>query len=175
MFSTNQDYFLKQFGADGYYTDLSSSSRESMTDVNNHKWAPEIFEMLEISFEKRPEIITEPGKVVGHIPADVAEKTGLAEGTPLCIGAHDQNCCTFGAGAIEDGTAVMVIGTFGSCFVVSDTPIRDPKGRLVVKGNHGVGNWTIEAFSNTAAAATLYRDTFCDLEKAQVPSRHRSL
>ncbi|MGL4606583.1 MAG: xylulokinase [Eubacteriaceae bacterium] len=167
MFSTHQDYFLKEFGADDYYTDLSSASRDGMCDVNNHEWAMDIFDMLEISVEKRPKIITEPGKVVGYIPKDVAEKTGLAEGTPLCIGAHDQNCCTFGAGAVDDGTAVMVIGTFGSCFVVSDQPIRDPKSRLVVKGNHGVGNWTIEAFSNTAAASyRWYRDTFCDLEKA---------
>ncbi|KNZ42862.1 xylulokinase [Acetobacterium bakii] len=167
MFSTHQDYFLKELGADGYYTDLSSASRDGMCDVNNHVWAMEIFDMLEIPLEKRPKLITEPGKVVGHIPADVAQKTGLAEGTPLCMGAHDQNCCTFGAGAVEDGTAVMVIGTFGSSFVVSDKPIRDPKSRLVVKGNHGVGNWTIEAFSNTAASSyRWYRDTFCDLEKA---------
>lgn len=167
MFSTHQDYFLKEFGADGYYTDLSSASRDGMCDVNNNVWAMDIFDMLEIPIEKRPILVTEPGKVVGHIPADVAAKTGLAEGTPLCMGAHDQNCCTFGVGAIEDGTVVMVVGTFGSCFVVSDTPIRDPKGRLVVKGNHGVGNWTIEAFSNTAASSyRWYRDTFCDLEKA---------
>ena len=82
------------------------------------------------------------------------------------MGAHDQNCCTFGAGAVDDGTAVLVMGTFGSCFVVSDKSIRDPKERLVVKGNHGCGNFTIEAFSNTAASSyRWYRDTFCDYEK----------
>ncbi len=30
LFSTHQDYFLKEFGAEGYYTDLSSASREGM-------------------------------------------------------------------------------------------------------------------------------------------------
>ncbi len=47
----------------------------------------------------------------------------------------------------------MVIGTFGSSFVVSDEPIRDPNKKLVVKGNHGVNNWTIEAFSVAAASS----------------------
>lgn len=56
------------------------------------------------------------------------------------------------AGVIEDGVAFMVIGTFGACFVVSDKPIRDPYKKLVVKGNHGVGNWTIEAFTVTSAS-----------------------
>ncbi|MEG0378848.1 MAG: FGGY family carbohydrate kinase, partial [Eubacterium sp.] len=166
MFSTHQDYFLKQLGADGYYTDLSSASREGMMDIDNNCWSKRIHDMLGISLEKRAELVTDPGRVVGHIPKDVAEQTGLAEGTPICIGAHDQNCNTFGSGAIEDGTAVVVMGTFGSCFVVSDEAIRDPKGRLIVKGNHGVGNFTIEAFSNTSASSyRWYRDTFCEIEK----------
>ena len=61
----------------------------------------------------------------------------------------------------------MVLGTFGSCFVVSDKPIRDPNAALVVKGNVGPKNWTIEAFANAAASSfRSYRDTFCELEKA---------
>ena len=167
MFSTNQDYFLKVFGAEDYWTDLSSSSREGMGDVNNNAWSVELHDMLGISMDKRAKVVPEPGKVVGKIPKDIAEKTGLAEGTLLCMGAHDQNCNTFGAGAIDDGTCVMVMGTFGSSFVVSDKPIRDPNRKLVVKGNHGVGNFTIEAFSATAASSyRWYRDTFCDLENA---------
>ena len=166
MFSTHQDYFLKQLGADGYYTDFSSASREGMMDINNKCWSKRMHDMLGIPLEKRAELVDEPGKVVGHIPKDVAELTGLAEGTPICVGAHDQNCNTFGSGGVDDGTAVVVMGTFGSCFIVSDEPIRDPKGRLVVKGNHGVGNYTIEAFSNTSASSyRWYRDTFCDIEK----------
>lgn len=166
MFSTHQDYFLKELGADGYYTDFSSASREGMMDINNNCWSKRLHDMLEIPLEKRAKIISEPGKVVGNIPTDVAELTGLAEGTPICIGAHDQNCNTFGSGGIDDGTAIVVMGTFGSCFIVCDESIRDPKSRLVVKGNHGVGNFTIEAFSNTSASSyRWYRDTFCDIEK----------
>jgi xylulokinase len=61
----------------------------------------------------------------------------------------------------------MVMGTFGSCYVVMDRPMRDPRRTLVVKPNHGMGNWTIEAFSNTSASSfRWYRDTFCDLECA---------
>ena len=166
VFSTMQDYFLKQFGADGYYTDWSSASREGMMDIDNQCWSKEMHDMLGIDLSKRAEIVSEPGKVVGYIKEDISALTGLPVGTPICMGAHDQNCCTFGAGAVDDGTAVLVMGTFGSCFVVSDESIRDPKERLVVKGNHGCGNYTIEAFSNTAASSyRWYRDTFCDYEK----------
>ena len=99
-------------------------------DINNKCWSKRMHDMLGIPLEKRAELVDEPGKVVGHIPKDIAELTGLAEGTPICVGAHDQNCNTFGSGGVDDGTAVVVMGTFGSCFIVSDEPIRDPKGRL---------------------------------------------
>ncbi len=167
LFSTNEDYFLKQFGAEGYYTDLSSASREGMADVNNHCWAPRMFDVMGMSMDKRAKIALDPGYIVGQISADIAAKTGLAVGTNICVGAHDQNCNTFGAGAVDGGMAVMVVGTFGSCFVTSDEPIRDPNKKLVVKGNHGVNNWTIEAFSVTAASSfRWYRDTFGALEVA---------
>lgn len=161
-----QEYFLRKFGADGYYTDLSSASRSGMMDIDKACWSQEMHDMIGISVDTRAQIVSEPGKIVGYIGEEVSELSGLPVGTPICMGAHDQNCCTFGAGAVDAGTAVLVMGTFGSCFVVSDESIRDPKERLVVKGNHGCGNYTIEAFSNTAASSyRWFRDVFCDLEK----------
>jgi xylulokinase len=166
-FATHQDYFLSAFGARERWTDISSASRDALFDVDAGEWSPELHDALHISIDQRPKVSSEAGMIVGHVSARVAELTGLAEGTPLCLGAHDQNCSTLGAGGVHHGTAVMVLGTFGSCYVVSDKPIRDPLETLVVKGNHGVGNWTIEGFSNTAASSfRWYRDVFADLEVA---------
>ena len=168
MFGTHQDYFLREFGADGFYTDLSSASRDGLLDIDRAAWSLELLDALGIPQQKRPDIITRPGEVMCGVAAGAAKKTGLLAGTPLCLGAHDQNCSTFGAGGVGHGTAVLVMGTFGSCFVVTDRSVRDPKMKLVVKNNHGVGNYTIEAFSNTAASSfRWYRDTFCDFEKAE--------
>ena len=167
LFSTEQDFLLRQWGADEYWTDLSSASREGMLDIDNFVWSKEIHDLMGIPLEKRAKISTEPGQVVGRLSKEVAERSGLAEGTLLCVGAHDQNCSTFGAGAVRGGDTVMVIGTFGSCFVVMDESKRDPNAKLVVKPNHGLDNWTIEAFSVTSASAfRWYRDTFADLEVA---------
>lgn len=163
-----QDYFLKLFGADDYYTDTATASRNGMMDIDNLCWSQKIHDIVGLPLSKRSKIVREPGKVLGHVPEDIAKQTGLAAGTPVCICTFDQNCNTFGSGGVTDGTAVMVMGTFGSCFVVSDKSIRDPKGVLVVKPNHGVGNYTIEAFSNTCASSyRWYRDTFGDFEKAE--------
>ena len=166
-FLSEQEFLLKEWGAEEYWTDLSSASREGMLDVDAMDWSKGVHDLIGLPLAKRAKVATEPGKVVGTIGADLARSTGLAEGTLLCMGAHDQNCSTFGGGAVHGGDCVMVIGTFGSCYVVMDESRRDPNRKLVVKPNHGMGNWTIEAFSNTSASAfRWYRDTFCDLEIA---------
>lgn len=165
-FLSEQEFLLKEWGAEEYWTDLSSASREGMLDVNTMEWSGPIHKLVGLPIEKRAKISLEPGQVVGVIAKDIAAKAGLAEGTLLCIGAHDQNCSTFGGGAVAGGDCVMVMGTFGSCYVVMDEGLRDPQRKLVVKPNHGMGNWTIEAFSNTSASSfRWYRDTFCDLER----------
>lgn len=164
-FLSEQEFLLKEWGAQEYWTDLSSASREGMLDVDSMQWSREVHELIGIPVSQRARIAAEPGKVVGTLGADLARRTGLAEGTLLCVGAHDQNCSTFGGGAVHGGDCVMVMGTFGSCYVVMDAPLRDPARTLVVKPNHGMGNWTIEAFSNTSASSfRWYRDTFCDVE-----------
>lgn len=164
-FLSEQEFLLKEWGAEEYWTDLSSASREGMLDVDTMDWSKPVHDLVDMPLETRATVVTDPGKVVGTIGADLAARTGLAEGTLLCLGAHDQNCSTFGGGAVNDGDCVMVMGTFGSCYVVMDKPLRDPDRKLVVKPNHGMGNWTIEAFSNTSASSfRWYRDTFCDAE-----------
>lgn len=164
---SEQEYLLKLWGAEEYWTDLSSASREGMLNVDTMEWSKGVHDLVGLPIEKRAKISTTPGQVVGEITGDIALRAGLPDGVPLSIGGHDQNCSTFGGGAVKGGDTVMVMGTFGSCYVVMDEPKRDPARKLVVKPNHGMGNWTIEAFSNTSASAfRWFRDTFSDLETA---------
>lgn len=166
-FLSEQEFLLHEWGAPEYWTDLSTASREGMLDVNARQWSEGVHDLIGIPLSKRATVVSEPGKVAGEIGPDLAKRTGLSPRTLLCLGAHDQNCSSLGGGAVHGGDCVMVMGTFGSCYVVMDRPMRDPRRTLVVKPNHGMGNWTIEAFSNTSASSfRWYRDTFCDLECA---------
>ncbi|QPK81948.1 carbohydrate kinase [Schaalia sp. ZJ405] len=165
-FLSEQEFLMKEWGAREYWTDLSSASREGMLDVDTMQWSEAIHDLVGIPISRRAQVVAQPGTPIGTISADIARKTGLSEKTLLCLGAHDQNCSTFGGGAVRGGDCVMVMGTFGSCYVVMDEPLRDPQRKLVVKPNHGMGNWTIEAFSNTSASSfRWYRDTFCEAEQ----------
>ena len=146
-------------------TDSSSASRFGVFDVYNEKWDPYMLDLLGIE-ESKLATIVQPGTVSGHVTKEVAEQTGLIEGTPICVGAMDCTASTFASGGIDDGMSIVIMGTYGACFSISDKPIRDPNVNMFVKNNSGLGNFTIEAASNTSASSyRWYRDVFCDNEK----------
>ncbi|MCI8326987.1 MAG: carbohydrate kinase [Lachnospiraceae bacterium] len=167
---TNQEYFLRKFGVDGFYTDASSACREGLADTNNFKYSEELLNTLGIDVSKKGEIVCH-GTVVGHVNEMVAERTGLAVGTPVCVAALDQDCSTFGAGLLRNGDVCVVMGTLGACYVASDKGIRDKQERLIVKSHtyfeKGPNTFTIEAMSTTSASALRwYRDQISTFEKA---------
>lgn len=165
--SHHQDFFLKEFGADDWFVnDTATGSRTGIFDVEAGDWSQEILDGLSLSGFELPRIV-DPGTVVGKINRDVALQTGLAEGTLLCVGAMDQNCSTMGGGLVRGGTAVAVIGTYGAVYVATDESVRDPNGNLIVKGNSGPNNYTVEAASIASASCyRWFRDTLGPLEVA---------
>jgi len=168
-FVTNQEYFLRKFGAIGYYTDSSSACREGLADTDKHEYSEKLIKAAGMDPAKRGTVV-DHGTVVGFVTKEVAEKTGLAEGTSVCVGALDQDCSTFGAGMIREGDACVVMGTFGACFVVTEKPVRDAKERLIVKSHtrfkRGPNTYTLEGMSTTSASAfRWYRDQVARLEK----------
>lgn len=166
MFSQHQDYFTRQFGAEGYWADTATASRTGIFDIDNAVWSQEVFDAFGLDVNKFPKI-GKGGQIIGKIPEHIAERTGLAAGTLICLGAMDQNCSTLGGGLLHDGDAVLVMGTYGSIYVGSDKPIRDPNSILMIKNNTGPENYTIEAASPASASGyRWFRDTFGMLEKS---------
>ena len=166
-YSTHQDYFLNRFGADDWFvTDSASASRSMVYDVNNHCWNRELIDAFGLDYDKFPRVVP-AGTVVGEIKPEIAAVTGLAVGTKLCVGAMDQNCSTMGAGLVQAGSAVAVIGTYGATYVVLDEGLRDPHGILLCKANSGPENFTFESASIASASSyRWFRNTFCQLEAA---------
>ena len=163
---TNHDYFLHELGANGYFADVASTHRISMLDVDNNQWSEKLIRAYGFEDKKLPEVVTEPGKVVGEINAAISERTGLPVGCKICVGAQDVNCSSFGAGGTNGDISAMVCGTFGASYIAIDAPVRDPNRTIVVKGNQGMG-WQLEAFSHTSASAfRWFRDKLCPLEVA---------
>ncbi|AYO31708.1 hypothetical protein D2962_14855 [Biomaibacter acetigenes] len=151
-FAVHQDYFLTAFGVEDHYADISSASRYGFFDVDNGKYSEKIMNIFEITKEKLPKIVA-GGTIVGKVSKKLSELTGIAEGTPICVGAMDVNASVLGLGVIKEGMAGTILGTYGTCIAFSPKPVRDPDGKMVVMGNVGTNKWTMEGASLAAASS----------------------
>ena len=147
----NQDIVLRAFGADGFCTDLSCMPFYGVWDVRNATWNRKLMELFDVT----PELFgtpTPPGTQVGVIGAEIAERTGFAVGTPICVGAGDQNCSVVGMGAIKPGMATVTLGTAGLAILAVDQPVPGFGGMMIT--HHAVpGQWEVEGLSNAAASS----------------------
>ncbi len=165
-FVQNQDLVLRAFGADDYWTDTCCCAFYGTWDVSHLTWNTPLLDRLGLSADQfgKP---TPAGTQVGQIGPAVARQTGFAVGTPLCVGAGDQNCSVVGMGAIRGGMGTVTLGTAGLAILCADTPIAGFDGMMVT--NHAVpGRWQVEGLSNAAASSLRwFRDVVgtCELEQ----------
>lgn len=164
---SHQDYFLRQYGADGYYIDEGCANFMSMVRMSDNEWDERLMKVYNVTKDMLPTVMHTPGKVVGHITEEVSKLTGLPVTCKVCLGNLDTNCCAIGAGASEIGTQLLIMGTAGVSIFVTDKDKLDPNGRITVRTNPGFNNWQNYIMTNTGASAfRWFRDSICSMEVA---------
>jgi len=165
-FVQNQDLILKAFGVDGFHTDTSDMAFYGTWDVKEVAWSKKLLDSFDVN-ESMFGAPTRPGTQVGSVGKAVSGKTGFAVGTPICVGAGDQNCSVVGMGAINAGMGTVTLGTAGLAILCVDKPVPGFGGMMIT--NHAIaGKWEIEGLSNAAASSyRWFRDVVgtAELEK----------
>jgi sugar (pentulose or hexulose) kinase len=93
--------------------------------------------------EMKPKLakIVPSHEVVGEVTAQAALETGLCQGTPVVSGMLDVAANAIGAGVIEAGQALSILGTTSMNMVVLDSAATEPMG-IGATTCHGVsGKW----------------------------------
>lgn len=142
----------KAFGADDWYDEESDANWWLVTKCDTFEFDPELCEIFGMDIDKYPRNM-KPGTPIGAVTKEVAEKTGLKEGTPLFVGSGDQQCGAAGVGnSGTPGLGSVCLGTAGLCIGYSDKPVRDPNGKCHVLG-HPAGGYTMEGHASAAASS----------------------
>lgn len=88
--------------------------------------------------------------IVGHVTAEAARSTGLAEGTPVIGGFFDVVSSAMGSGVIHPGEASVIAGTWSINQVFADRPVISPDVFMVA--TFGEGRYVNIESSATSAA-----------------------
>ena len=103
------------------YIGYSLASRFLTFDVNKNQWSGEILAAAELTKAQLP-IPVAAGTIAGKLGSDAASALGVADGTPVIVGGHDQACGALGVGVIESGRVSNSMGTYECLVAASDEP-----------------------------------------------------
>jgi len=78
---------------------------------------------------KLPRLL-ETGEAVGTVSPAAAQQLGIPEGILVAPGGGDNMMSAIGSGATRSGTVVMSLGTSGTVFTRTDSPVIDPEGLI---------------------------------------------
>jgi xylulokinase len=103
------------------YIGYSLASRFLAFDVNKNQWSDEILSATGLTAAQLP-LAVPAGTIAGRLGAAAASALGVADGTPVVVGGHDQVCGALGVGVIESGRVSDSMGTYECLVAASDEP-----------------------------------------------------
>ena len=141
-------------------TDLADASGTLLYDVTHRRWSDDVLAALHLDPSWLPRAFEGP-EVTGVVSAQAAHETGLPEGTPVVAGGGDQAAGAVGMGAVRPGVVSVTLGTSGVVFATTDTPLRDPAGRVHTFCHAVPGRWQVMGVTQAAGLSLRwFRDTF---------------
>lgn len=143
-------------------SDISDMSGCGLTRMPEATYDPELLALygLADAEEMLPRLI-DPADIAGHVTAEAAKVTGLAEGTPVIGGYFDVVSSALGSGAGCAGDASIIAGTWSINQVFSDSPVVDPDVFMV--SAFGAGQFVnIEASATSAVNLEWYVREFVE-------------
>ncbi len=106
------DFIAFMLGADPFASN-SLANRSLLFDVRENRWSDALLDWSGIDRRKLGDIAS-GGDVVGTVRPDLARRFGLRDDVLLVAGGHDQVLNALGCGCIENGSAVVGMGTYES-------------------------------------------------------------
>ena len=147
--------------------DYSLANRTLLFDLDARRWSRELAGIAGVDPEKLPAPVPS-GTAIGAVAGPIASELGLAEGTPIVSGAHDQCANAVGCGVIDAGRGMCGMGTY-LCIVPVFAERRDPAAmiRLGLNTEHHAAPGRFVSFLYNQGGVLLkwFRDTFARAER----------
>ncbi|MDC7220823.1 MAG: xylulokinase [Spirochaetales bacterium] len=112
--------------------EYGDASGTGLLNIAKRKWDEKLLHLLDPDRDLRtclPPLI-EAEKPCGILQADRAAEMGLPPGIPVSSGGGDNMMGAIGTGAVKEGIITASLGTSGTLYGYSDSPVIDPKARL---------------------------------------------
>jgi xylulokinase len=119
------DYLNYKFTG-AYKAEYGDASGTALFNGATKKWSAKICSIIEEKLEKLLPPLISAHEANGVVTSDAAKRWGIPAGIPVSSGGGDNMMSAIGTGTVTEGVLTMSMGTSGTLFGYSDTPIADP-------------------------------------------------
>ena len=115
-----------------YVMEAGDASGTALFDIRKRVWSKEVLNAIDAEVDWNsllPEVVSS-SSVIGNVLPSIAKELGLQDGVKVSAGGGDNMMGAIGTGCVEKGKLTVSMGTSGTLFGYSDTPVADPKGCL---------------------------------------------
>jgi len=106
--------------------ELNWALESGMWSLEDKCWIPEICDSVGLTIELLPPVYF-PTDIVGNVTKEIAELTGLKEGTPVIAGSADHIASALAAGMNKAGDLLLKFGGGADILVVSEKLVTDKR------------------------------------------------
>lgn len=149
--------------------EYGDASGTGLLDIRKRQWHSELLNAIDSDRDLAgclPPLV-ESNAQIGVLRQEVAEQLGLPVGTPVAGGGGDNMMAAIGTGNVVPGRLTMSLGTSGTLFTHSDTPVIDPQGEVAAFCSSTGGWLPLLCTLNCTVATELTRQLFAlSLEEA---------
>lgn len=110
--------------------EFGDASGTALLDVETRRWATKVVNFVaDDLFGKLPEL-SSSRETHGEMRADLCRKWGLSKAPTVSAGGGDNMMSAIGTGNIQPGAVTASLGTSGTLFAYSTSPVVDPEGEV---------------------------------------------
>ncbi len=143
-------------------TESGDASGTAYFDITRREWSEAILDAIDPSgglIDCLPTLI-ESGDPCGEVKADICERFGFSQGVLVSSGGGDNMMAAIGTGNVVDGTVTASLGTSGTIFSFSSSPVIDRKGELAAFCSSSGGWLPLVCTMNVTVSTELTRELF---------------
>ena len=111
------------------FCEVGDASGTGWLDVRTRQWSKELLKAIDPQRDLSDCLppLVELGSTFALLPT-IADELGLRHGVRVAVGGGDNMMAAIGTGCVVPGRLSMSLGTSGTLFAYSDTPVIDPSG-----------------------------------------------
>ena len=154
--------YLNYYLTGEYVMEYGDASGTALLDVKTRTWYAPLVEALDPDRDLMtclPRLI-EPWEAAGTVLPEIASEFGIPAGIPVSSGGGDNMMGAVGTGTTRDGVLTMSLGTSGTLYGYSDSPLIDPEGNLAAFCSSTGGWLPLLCTMNCTVGTELMRQLF---------------